>query len=73
VAARANPDDGTHFYELRHGDSTSTATDKTHIAIDLSTRGTYTYDDVDPALAYAGTNWSHVANQSYTTGDYRDT
>jgi beta-galactosidase GanA len=73
VAARANPDDGTHFYELRHSDSTSTANDQTHIAIDLSSRGAYTYDDVDPALTYSGTGWSHVSNQSYTTGDYRDT
>ncbi len=73
VAARGNPDDGTHFYELRHTSSTSTATDQTHIAIDLSTRGTYTYDDTDPALSYSGTSWSHVANQSYTGGDYQNT
>jgi hypothetical protein len=73
VAARANPDEGTHFYELRHRDSTSTANDQTHIAIDLSTHGAYTYDGTDPALSYTGTNWSHVANQSYTTGDYKDT
>ncbi len=73
VAARANPDDGTHFYEIRHADSTSTATDQTHVAIDLSARGTYTYDDADPALQYSGTNWSHVANQSYTGGDYLNT
>ncbi len=72
VAARANPDDGTHFYELRHSDSTSTANDQTHIAIDLSSRYTYTYDDVDPALSYSGTGWTHVAQQSYTAGDYRD-
>jgi beta-galactosidase GanA len=73
VAARANPDDGTHFYELRHRNSASTASDSTHIAIDLSTRGTYTYDDTDPALTYTGAGWSHVAHQSYTSGDYQDT
>jgi beta-galactosidase GanA len=73
VAARGNPDDGTHFYELRHRDSTSTSNDQTHISIDLSTRGTYTYDDSDPALSYSGTNWSHVSNQSYTGGDYQNT
>lgn len=73
VAARVNPDDGTHFYELRHRDSTSTAIDQPHIAIDLSSRGTYTYDDTDPALSYSGTSWSHVANQSYTSGDYQNT
>lgn len=55
----------SHFYELRHRHSTSTASDQTHIAIDLSTNGTYTYDDIDPALTYTGTNWSHVADQSY--------
>ena len=33
VVARANPDDHTHFYELRHARSTSTATDRTHFAI----------------------------------------
>ena len=32
----------------------------------------YTYDDIDPALQYTG-SWSHVANQSYTGGDYKDT
>jgi len=73
IAARANPDDGTHFYELRHRNSSSTASDSTHIAVDLSTRGTYTYDDVDPALTYTGAGWSHVANQSFTNGDYKDT
>src|SRR6266699_2276871 len=28
--------------------------------------------DTDPALQYSG-NWSHVANQSYTGGDYKNT
>ncbi len=72
IAARANPDDGTHFYELRHRDSTSTASDSTHIAVDLGSRGTYTYDDADAALQYSGSAWSHVAHQSYTGGDYKD-
>ncbi|MEN3360578.1 MAG: hypothetical protein V7637_4560, partial [Mycobacteriales bacterium] len=72
ATARANPDDNTHFYVLRHRDSTSTATSSTHLAIDLGARGSYTYDDADPALTYTGT-WTHAANQSYTAGDYRDT
>jgi beta-galactosidase len=33
--ARANPDDGTQFYILRHADGTSTADDRTHIQLDL--------------------------------------
>jgi len=59
---------------LRHSDSTSTAVDNTHIAIDFNARlaGQYTYDDADPALQYAG-SWSHVANQSYTGSDYKNT
>ncbi|MGH8963366.1 MAG: beta-galactosidase, partial [Jatrophihabitantaceae bacterium] len=73
---RMNPDTKTQFHVLRHGDSTSTATDTTHIAIDLNARPikdvTYTYDDPDAALQYTGT-WSHVANQSYTGGDYKNT
>ncbi|HEY0531882.1 MAG TPA: beta-galactosidase [Actinoplanes sp.] len=72
--ARRNPDTGAQFHVLRHNDSTSTAVDRTHIAIDFNARATtsYTYDDVDPALQYAGA-WSHVANQSYTGSDYRNT
>lgn len=72
--ARVNTDTGTQFHVLRHGDSTSTSVDKTHISIDLGAKpGTsYTYDDVDPNLQYTGT-WSHVANQSYTGGDYLKT
>ncbi|MBV9944677.1 MAG: beta-galactosidase [Solirubrobacterales bacterium] len=46
VAARANPDDGTQFYELRHSDSTSTANDQTHISIDLSRRARDLYSAV---------------------------
>ena len=74
--ARINPDTGTQFHVLRHADSTSTSVDRTHIAIDFNATPipeiTYTYDDTDPALDYAGT-WSHVANQSYTGGDYKNT
>jgi beta-galactosidase GanA len=73
--ARMNPDTKTQFHTLRHADSTSTATDNTHIAIDFNAQPVtsvhYTYDDTDPALAYTG-NWSHVANQSYTGGDYQN-
>jgi beta-galactosidase GanA len=72
VDGRANPDDNTHFYVVRHLDSTATGTDNTHIAVDLSAKATYTYDDPDPALSYEGSGWSHVANQSFTNGDYKD-
>ena len=53
----------------------STSVDTTHIALDFNAQPggpTYTYDDPDPALQYTG-SWSHVANQSYTTGDYKQT
>ncbi len=72
--ARRNPDTGTQFHVLRHVDSTSTSVDSTHIAIDFGARPVvdYSYDDNDPALQYTGT-WSHVANQSYTGGDYKNT
>ena len=74
--ARMNPDTNTQFHVLRHADSTSTSKDTTHIAIDFNAQPaasvTYTYDDIDPALQYTG-SWSHVANQSYTGGDYKDT
>jgi len=70
---RRNPDTGTQFHVLRHSDSTSTSADTTHIAIDLAAKpAAYTYDDNDAALAYSG-SWSHVADQSYTGGDYRHT
>src|SRR5690606_25062760 len=63
--ARINPDDHTQFLELQHADTTSTARDQTHIAVDLGARSSYTYDDRDPALQYTGA-WSHVgAEQSY--------
>jgi beta-galactosidase GanA len=73
--ARLNPDSGTQFHVLRHGDSTSNAVDATHIALDFSAMPgpvSYTYDDNDPALQYTG-GWDHVANQSYTGGDYQKT
>ncbi|MFI6436071.1 beta-galactosidase [Streptomyces sp. NPDC050759] len=74
--ARMNPDTKTQFHVLRHGNSTSTAVDKTHISLDFNAQPagdtTYTWDDPDSALQYAG-SWSHVANQSYTGGDYKKT
>ena len=72
--ARRNPDTGAQFHVLRHSNSTSTAVDNTHIAIDFNARlaGQYTYDDADAALQYTG-SWSHVANQSYTGSDYKNT
>jgi beta-galactosidase GanA len=71
--ARINPDDHTQFHVLRHADSTSTATDSTHITLDLGAGSGYTYDDVAPQLAYTG-SWSHVgAEQNYTGGDYQHT
>src|SRR5205823_8307432 len=67
--ARRNPYTGTQFHVLRHADPTSTATGAAHISLDLAARATYTYDDVDPALAYAGT-WRHAgATQTFTGGD----
>ncbi len=72
---RINPDTGTQFHVLRHGDSTSTDVDTTHISVDLAAKPVgdvhYTYDDPDPALQYSG-SWSHVSHQSYTAGDYQD-
>ncbi|HVU92768.1 MAG TPA: beta-galactosidase, partial [Jatrophihabitans sp.] len=74
--ARMNPDTGTQFHVLRHADSTSTSDDTTHISIDFNAQPaqdvTYTYDDNDDALQYTG-SWSHVADQSYTGGDYKHT
>ncbi|MGW3285229.1 beta-galactosidase [Streptomyces sp. NPDC001002] len=74
--ARMNPDTKTQFHVLRHGNSTSTAVDKTHIALDFNAQPTsdttYTWDDPDSALQYAG-SWSHVADTSYTGGDYKHT
>jgi beta-galactosidase GanA len=71
--ARVNPDDNTHFYVLRHRDSTSTATNSTHLRVDLGADGNYSYDDTDPALTYTGASWTHAANESFTAGDYQNT
>jgi len=74
--ARMNPDTKTQFHVLRHADSTSTKVDTTHVSIDFNAQPvkdvSYTYDDPDAALQYSG-SWSHVANQSYTGGDYKNT
>jgi beta-galactosidase GanA len=71
--ARINPDTRTQFHTLRHSNATSTATDSTHLAIDLGARSTYTYDDADPALQYTGA-WSHVGPEAgYTNGEYHQT
>jgi beta-galactosidase GanA len=70
--ARGNPDDNTQFIYLRQKDASSTATVSTHLALNAEPSFGYTYDDTDPALTYTGT-WSHVSNQSYTTGDYKQT
>lgn len=74
--ARMNPDTKTQFHVLRHGNSTSTAVDRTHIALDFNAQPagdtTYTWDDPDSALQYSG-SWSHVADTSYTGGDYKHT
>ncbi|MEU6092836.1 beta-galactosidase [Streptomyces sp. NPDC047085] len=74
--ARMNPDTKTQFHVLRHGNSTSTAVDKTHVSLDFNAQPaadtTYTWDDPDSALQYTG-SWSHVANTSYTGGDYKHT
>jgi beta-galactosidase GanA len=74
--ARMNPDTKTQFHVLRHGNSTSTAVGRTHIALDFNAQPagdtTYTWDDPDSALQYTG-SWSHVADQSYTGGDYKHT
>lgn len=74
--ARMNPDTKTQFHVLRHGNSTSTAVDRTHISLDLNAQPandtTYTWDDPDSALQYTG-SWSHVHDTSYTGGDYKHT
>ncbi len=70
--ARANPDDGTQFVYLRQANAASTSTVSTHMALNTDQTGAYTYDDADPALTYTG-SWSHVSNQSYTGGDYKQT
>ncbi|GAA1883676.1 beta-galactosidase [Lapillicoccus jejuensis] len=74
--ARINPDTRTQFHVLRHADSTSTAVDRTHVSLDLAATGStsYSYDDADTThLQYTGSAWQHVADQSYTGGDYQRT
>ena len=71
--ARINPDDRTQFHVLRHADSTSTATDTTHLALDLNAHAGYTYDDTDFTLTYAGSWEHHGPEVDYTGGDYRHT
>ncbi|MGI5228121.1 glycoside hydrolase family 35 protein [Actinoallomurus sp. CA-142502] len=39
--ARVDPNTGTRFYVVRHADSTSTADDRTHLALDLGAVGRY--------------------------------
>jgi beta-galactosidase GanA len=73
ATTRVNPDDNTHFYVLRHRDSTSTATNATHLRVDLGVDGTFTHDDTDTALTYTGASWQHASGQPWTAGDYRDT
>ena len=71
-----NPDTGTQFHVLRHSNSTSTAVDTTHIAIDFNAQPrhvSYTYDDAESRRCSTRARWSHVANQSYTGGDYKNT
>ncbi len=75
--ARMNPDTMTQFHVLRHSNSTSTSVDTTHISIDFNAQPiknvSYTFDDADTTdLQYTG-SWSHVANQSFTGGDYKNT
>ena len=73
TSARVNPSDGTQFIYVQKADASSTQHETTHIALDLSQTGSYTYDDADTTdLQYSGT-WSHVSNQSYTGGDYDKT
>src|SRR5882762_2129931 len=71
--ARENPDTGTQFHVLRHANSSSTSTDTTHISLDLGARTTYSYDDADSAIQYAGA-WSHVGPEAgYTSGESHQT
>ena len=71
--ARANPTDGTQYVYVRQADATSTATYRTHLALNLSQTSGYTYDDTASALAYTGT-WTHAGPGSgYTNGDYDST
>ena len=72
--ARVNPSDGTEFFYVRQADATSTATVGTQLDnVNTGEAAGFTYDDVDPALQYAGT-WTHAGlSAGYTTGDYDGT
>jgi beta-galactosidase GanA len=72
ATARANPSDKTQFIYLRQANASSNATVHTHMALSVTPSFGYTYDDTAPQLTYTG-SWSHVSNQSYTTGDYDQT
>jgi beta-galactosidase GanA len=72
VTARGNPDDQTQFVYLRQSDASATSNVSTHLTLNTVPSFGYTYDDPDSALSYTG-NWSHVSNQSYTGGDYKQT
>ncbi len=72
VLGRGNPDNGFELLTLRHADTTSTATDTTHLSLDLAGRTTISDDDANPAIDYSA-GWTHVSNQSYTAGDYDNT
>ena len=70
---RVNPSNGTEFVDVRQADATSTATASTHLALNTDESAGYTYDDVDPALAYTGA-WTHAGpSAGYTNGDYDST
>ena len=72
VLGRGNPDNGFELLTLRHADTTSTASDSTHLSLDLSGRTAISNDDTSPAISYSGA-WSHVSGQDYTAGDYGNT
>ncbi len=72
VLGRGNPDNGFELLTLRHADTTSTATDTTHLSLDLAGRTTISDDDASPSITYSS-GWTHVSNQSYTAGDYDNT
>jgi len=69
--ARINPDDGTQFHVLRHADSTSTATDSTHLSLDLNATAADRYPSVpqEPgtALTFAGRD-SKILVANYRLG-----
>ncbi|WP_344315303.1 beta-galactosidase [Fodinicola feengrottensis] len=72
VLGRANPDNAFELLTLRHADTTSTATSKTHLALDLAGRTAISNDDPSPAITYSG-EWTHAKAVDYTAGDFGDT